>query len=371
MPRTTRTTSLPVDPAAARDQLAATTTDTVRGYAGGYRPKSINTTDWASMRPFVELAVLALAPASKLEAGKVGWMAAQHVQACLDRGTDRTVPGVWASDQVEHTLASKLRVGDASRASLASVLRRASRLLVPAGQPPRPARHPRWTNSAPYDTDSFADLLDAVTTLAAPLWRARATLLVALGAGAGITNADAALLEPGDLTATGHGLLVHVRGSDRARTVPVRHELEHLTAAAHTALAAAAAEDRGAGGRDRLFPGQDAASRLFGQLTWPPGVDRPNTHRLRATWSALTFASGCGVPAYLRAAHITSVDSWYATVPLLPDLPFDEYCAQVRGTTAPFVTGDRELDGRPWPAPAIPLRDGTPAAGRNSTRGRR
>lgn len=77
---------------------------------------------------------------------------------------------------------------------------------------------------------------------------------------------------------------------------------------------------------------------------------------------------GLRLPAYLRAAHITSIDSWYACVPLLPDLPFDEYSARVRGTTDPFVASGRLLDGQPWPAPAIPLRDDTNTPPRRTRR---
>jgi hypothetical protein len=367
MPRSTPTPALPDDPAAACAQLAATRTETVRSYAEKYRVSGLDEHDEATARPLVQLALLALAPTTKVEAGKLGWTAGVHVRACLARGTDRTVTGVWASDHVEHTLTAKLGVGAASRASLASVLRRASRTLVPAGQPPQPAKHPRWANLAPYDTDEFAALVEAVTTVAAPLWRARGTLLVALSAGAGLTNADLALLGPDDITATGHGLLVSLRGTDRDRMVPVRHEFEQLAAAAHAALTAEAAADPRVDA-ERLFPGKDAASRCFGKLAWPTGLARPTTHRLRATWSALTLSSGCGLPAYLRAAHITSIDSWYACVPLLPDLPFDAYCAQVRGSTDPFVPDARVLDGQPWLAPAIPLRDDATTSPRRTGR---
>ncbi len=356
MPRTTRTPALPDDPAAACETLAASCTEKVRTLAENYRAYGISKSDWAAAGPLVRLALLALAPKSRNHATNLGWTAAVHVRACLARGADRTVTGVWASEQVEHTLASKLPVGDTSRASMAAVLRRVSRELVPAGQPLQALKHPRSANLGPYRSGEFAGLVDVVTTIAAPLWRARASLLVALGAGAGITNADAALLEPDDVTPTRHGLLVSVRASARARVIPVRHELEQLAAAAHTALLAAAAADPRADG-GRLFPGDDAASRLFSQLTWPPGVARSNTHRLRATWSTLTFASGCGLPAYLRAAHITSLDSWMAPTALLPQLPLDVYCAQVRGATGPFAPDGSVLDGQPWPAPAIPLRD--------------
>lgn len=95
---------------------------------------------------------------------------------------------------------------------------------------------------------------------------------------------------------------------------------------------------------------------------------RPNTHRPRATWSALTFASGCGLPAYLRAAHITSLDSWMAPTALLPDLALTDYYAQVRGITGPFAPAGRALDGQPWPAPAIPLREDATATPRRTRR---
>ena len=148
------------------------------------------------------------------------------------------------------------------------------------------------------------------------------------------------------MSVDGRGVLVRVPGA-RARLVPVRVELEHLASAALDAWRLVRPDGP-------LLPVNNSSSRCYARAPWPAGVPPLGSARLRATWTTWLLAGGASVQAVVTAADIATVESWFAPVRLLAELPEDTYLAQVRGTTDPFARG-RALDGQPWPSPVVPL----------------
>lgn len=352
MPRRT-SPALPTDPLAAFAVLAGSADPALVQRAGTYRPR-FPKASWPAAAPLVALGILAAAPRSREKANATGRWCTIHVSACLDRGASRTATGVWGYDAVETTLAT-VDLSERTRASLATTLRRASAVLAPRPLAPSPQRHPRASNLPPYTSDELADLLDAATTIASPRWRARVCLLIALHAGAGLRAGELELVDPTCVSVDERGVLVRVPGA-RARLVPVRAELEQLAAATHQVWTSVA--PTGA-----LLPVRDPSSSCFERAPWPPGLTRVSSARLRATWTAWALAGGASLQAFLTAADITSTDSWYAPVRLLPDLDQADYLRQVRGSSLPFTPAGRALDGQPWPSPEVPLREDAPVGG--------
>ena len=228
---------------------------------------------------------------------------------------------------------------------MATALRRASRALVSQPLQPRPAQHRRREPAGPYTSDELADLVEAATTLGPELWRVRACLLVVLHAGAGVRPRELEGLDLAAFAIDDAGVTVTLPAG---RVVAVRTELEDLAAATVTA-----ANDLD---MPRLFMARNPSSTTFESAPWPHGLARPSVARLRATWTVWLAAGGAGVQAFLRAADITSTDTWYAPVRHLPDLDEEDYLTQARGTSAAFTPTGRALDGSPWPAPEVRLR---------------
>lgn len=343
MPRRT-VPALPTDPVAAFTTLAGNADPTLVLRARSYQPR-FPEPSWPVAAPWVALGIIAAGAKSPQRVAASGRWSTIHVTACLDRGASRTLTGVWGADSVEHTLAT-VEASDHARANLATTLRRASVALTGSSGPVLGRKVPRRDPLGPYTSDEFADLVDAATTIAAPLWRTRICLLVAMHAGAGLRTADLNLLRPNHATVDGRGVLVRVPGV-RGRLVPVRVELEHLAAAALDWWQAARPDGP-------LLPANAPSSRCFDRAPLPSGVARLTSARLRATWATWLLAGGASVQAVVTAADIATVESWFAPVRLLADLPEDTYLAQVRGTTSPFARG-RALDGQPWPSPVVPL----------------
>ena len=352
-------------------QLPADVTARITSYQPCPQPGS-----WPRVADLVRVGLAGYLPVNPRVVERLARIVVAHVCACEARGAELTVPGVWAAAQVEHTLA----VGannwtPRSRATMAAPLRRISRHLVPVGQPLRPVQSRRHDPQAPYDTDTVATLLEAVTTLDAPKWRGRASLLLALSVGAGLRDADLRLLSTESLLTDGGPVRVVVPDTiGRGRVVALYRDFAALAVRAHElVLTHDLQEKTTADGAPVLFAAHQVSHRLWEQVALPPGL-QPTAQRLRATWSALVLASGCGLPAYLRAAHITSIDTWYGAVAHLEDLEVGAYLTQVRGDThtnltEPPLGAGLALDGNPWPSPRMPLRPA--AAASSKTKGGR
>ena len=336
--------ALPSDPVVAFTALAGSADPTLVHRAGTYRPR-VPEPSWPVAAPWVALGILAAGAKSPQRVAASGRWSTIHVTACLDRGASRTLTGVWGADAVEHTIAT-LTASEHLRANLATTLRRASAILTGSSGPVLGRKVRRRDPLGPYTSDELADVVDAATTIASPLWRARICLLVAMHADAGLRTGDLDFLRPGHVTVDRRGVLVRVPGA-RARLVPVRVELEHLGAAALDAWQAERPDGP-------LLPTNAPSSRCFDRAPWPAGVARLSSPRLRATWTTWLLAGGASVQAVTTAADIATVESWFAPVRLLADLPEVTYLAQVRGTTDPFARG-RALDGQPWSSPVVPL----------------
>jgi hypothetical protein len=338
---------LPADPEQALAMLAEHHPEAVR-LGCGYTPR-VPATDWKRVAPFVALGLAALAAAGAPARAQQGWLLRKHVSAALARGAHRSVTGIYSFAEVEKTLNTK--ASKHTGAAQATTLRRASQLLAPAGQPPKQVQVGRRDGLAPYDEAELGALLDAATTLPTPMWRARASLALALTAGAGLTSADCHALRTDSLTASSDGVLVHVPGP-RARTVALWHELDQLAVAAWDSVLV---HDHAGTEVRKMWPTRAALGTWFDETDWLQ-VAKPNAYRLRATWTALVLGSGCPVADYITAAHVTGIDSWLAPVRWLPPAPAEEQQANVRGSRQPYTPSGRELDGRPWPTPTLQLR---------------
>ena len=368
--------SLPAGPAHALELVICHLSAEVVDHIEAYRPSPLPAC-WEAIADLVRLGLAGFLPPNPKALDRYARIVTAHVGACHDRGVDLSVPGVWASAQVEHTLVVGANTWSVrSRASMAAPLRRISRNLTPHDQPLSQVKARRYDPVAPYTTDELAGLVEAVTTLEAPMWRARASLLLALGAGAGLTDEDLRLLLPDSIVTTAGPVRVVVPDTaGRGRVVPVHRDLADLAGQAHELLLA---RDPRLNGEHQhqgltLFGHHHVATNLWNRLAWH-NDQRPTVRRLRATWTALVLSSGCGLPAFLRAAHVTSYDSWYGAVAHLEDLDEVDYLTQVRGDTnrgdddVPGLGAGMVLDGNPWPSPRVPLRPTSqrPHTGRSS-----
>jgi len=224
------------------------------------------------------------------------WAAGRLADYGLALGLEPAPAVLLHPSVIERFAAHSPGLSAVSRRTLRTNLRFLARRVVPHLDPPDqplPREHAKPPHTA-AEIAGFLALAAAQPTLAR---RMRATALICLGAGAGLTGADLRAVRGGDVAARCGGVIVAVGGS-RRRTVPV-------LARYHGPLLASA----GFAGPALIIGGRDAARR---NVTWPltsrlaggSGLPPLDISRLRSAWLAETAAL-IGLPAFMRAAGIT------------------------------------------------------------------
>ena len=215
---------------------------------------------------------------------------------------------------IERFLATAgMQLGPATRRTVATNLRAMRRRLIEAGRPD-PLALPREHAKAPYSPaqiDHYLALAAAQPTVSRTM---RATALICLGAGAGLTGTDLRHVRGSDVRRLHGGLIVTVAGCHR-RSVPV-------LARFHGPLKPAAdyaGEGFIVGGVDRAR--KNITSGLVASLAG--GIDLPplDMRRLRSTWLT-SVAEEIGLKAFMDAAGVDCSQTLGDIVSSLP--PVDE-----------------------------------------------
>jgi len=190
-------------------------------------------------------------------------------------------------------LAAEGSVSGPTRRTLRTNLRHVAVRITPT---PGPARLSRERAKKPYGDGEIAAYLALADTQPTPSRRMRASGLVCLGAGAGLTGADLRLVRGTDVVGRSGGVVVAVTGR-RARTVPVLARYHHRL----SEVAAFFGEGFIVGGADPAR--RNVTSGLIASLAGGADLPRLDLGRLRSTWLA-AVAGGIGLRAFMDAAGI-------------------------------------------------------------------
>ncbi|MHB8719756.1 MAG: hypothetical protein ACYDAC_12835 [Candidatus Dormibacteria bacterium] len=155
---------------------------------------------------------------------------------------------------------------------------------------------PRERAKAPYSTAEIASYLALADAQPTEARRRRASVLVCLGAGAGLIGGDLRAVRGTDVTERFGGLVVGATGT-RARTVPVRAEYHDRLRAAARAV-----------GEGYLIGfahprRKNVTAPLVASLAGGAELASLDTGRLRSTW-LMRCAEDLGLRAFLDAAGV-------------------------------------------------------------------
>ncbi|MFG2425050.1 hypothetical protein ACGFWD_39320 [Streptomyces sp. NPDC048448] len=157
----------------------------------------------------------------------------------------------------------------------------------------------------PYTPAELGQLWTAAGSQPSPARCRDARILLALGAGAGLSASEIAQARAHDVRPAGAAVVVAVRGRTQRRMVIVRRAFEHtLAKAAHAHTGKVVY---------LLSPGccnrQGMVARVAGSLGLPKECPRLHTRRLRAAWIKELAESGVTLPVLAAAAGITDLDA--------------------------------------------------------------
>jgi integrase len=264
----------------------------IAGYLGGWAPPSVSPPAAA----FACEAVARCGDLGRERAKSLLWAAGRLADYGLQLGLTAAPEVLLHPSVIERFAAHSPGLAPGSRRTLRTNLRFIARRVVPHLDPPD-APLPRGRAKPPYPAAEIAGFLALAAAQPTVGRRMRATALICLGAGAGLTGAGLRAVRGTDVTTRSGGVVVQVRGA-RPRAVPVLARYhQQLLGPAESA------------GNRLLIGGRDPARRngtcpLVAALAGGTGLPRLEVSRLRTTWLAETAAL-IGLPAFMHAAGIT------------------------------------------------------------------
>jgi len=236
--------------------------------------------------------------------------------ADLNSATTRLVSWCWETAGLplerqivfrRDTIARFISVGcpelkAASRGNLRSQLLRMSEILTQTA-PRRLKALPPSDPSAPYSAEEIVSMRSWASNQSTSGRRANAGVLLALGAGAGLSASEIGELRVGEIQVDELGVLVNVTGS-RARSVPVLREWEEALIERVTS-----ADPGKYAFRENHTTFYPNLISNFVDRGHPTRV-RLTTQRLRATWIVHHLDAGAPVGALVEAAGVESLEAF-------------------------------------------------------------
>jgi len=211
-----------------------------------------------------------------------------------------------------------------SSATYRADLRRIGRrLTTKAPWEPRAEAVSRRAVAPPYSPEELANLRRFAANQSTPQRRRRATVLMALGAGAGLDGRWCTRIRPEDLRCTPSGLLIRV-GPPNPRIVPVLTAFEADLEEVRLDLCCEVL----VGG---AYQPRTRASDLVARLDAGPGCPRLSLSRLRSTWLVHHLSIGTRLPELAEAAGLVGVTVLGDLLEFVPQLPQEEADRQLRG----------------------------------------
>lgn len=224
----------------------------------------------------------------------------------------------------EFTVHSARRWSPVTRANHRSQLLRVCEALNGPDSGCRLSPLPKSDPQAPYSATEIGSMRRWAQTQATETRRRDATVLLALGLGAGLAAGEMGLALTDDVHHDEHGVLIHV-GGKRPRSVPVRAEWEATLIEAVDTLGPARLLFR----TNRAGPNRNLVTDFTHKCSpHTPGV---SSQRLRGTWITGHLAARTPVVPLIEAAGVSSLEAITRYLRFLPDVDPVEARAQLRG----------------------------------------
>jgi integrase len=262
------------------------------GYIAGWGPPSVTPAGAA----FARAAVARCGDLGREPARNLLWAAARLGDYGTGLGLTAAPQVLLHPSVIERFAAHSPGLSPSARRTLRTNLRFIAGRVVPQLRAPD-APLGRERAKPPYTQAQIAGFLALADAQPTQGRRMRATALICLGAGAGLTGADLRAVRGTDVIARSGGVVAVVRGT-RPRAVPVLAGYHHrLLEAAAFAGVRLICGGRNPHRRNVTWP-------LISRLAGGTGLPALDTSRLRSTWLADTAAL-IGLPAFMKAAGIT------------------------------------------------------------------
>lgn len=288
-----------------------------------YAPKGSKRA-WREVETFVRDAAVLTSTATSYAAPRLATIAGPFVIWCTNEHGLALESDVIFSPRVIDAYCVQLSAGVGTKGTYRSLLMAISRVVAPAAHPTAMTPTTRRTIQAPYTATEMKQFRAWAKGQHTPLHREKATLLLALSAGAGLSASEIRMAVKEDVVADKMGVLIHVRGTN-ARAVPMLGEWERRIVRI--------AESRNAGaflwGTAQRTSTTD--KNLLAHFAANCTGEAPSHPRLRATWITTHLSNGTPVKELFRAGGITQLTTLHQYLEFVDAADIDTHRKLLRG----------------------------------------
>lgn len=279
---------------------------------------------WARIRAFVEDAVALTAPQTTQPAKVLKTTAAHYVEwAHFEKRWPLDGKVIWSRQLIDLYVNDRYsHLSEGTRRNYRSYLDRISRVLSPEEHPYEYTPLNRKSTVPPYSSDEMAEFKRWAAFQSDPERRDRGMLMLVFCAGAGLRAVEIGLLMHEDITDTGNGYLINVRGK-YARQVPLLAEWEEWLEVLLERLPT----------NQTLWgePNRTNATNLLSSFTQYTEGDHPRGDRLRNTWLVELLRRRVPMTDLFFASGVSKMEQLGRLIKHLPPLEGDEYQRVFRG----------------------------------------
>lgn len=311
---------------AARSSMPASSAKKMSEYVPELPAEQVNV-----IRPFVEDAIALALPQNSYSveallgpAMHFAYWAVFVVEADLDA----TI--IFDRELIEHYVRESLpELAEGTRRNHRAWLFRVAEAVNPEANPRNPMPLNERSLDTPYD-DNERNALDRwAAGQATPYMRHAATVLIALGLGAGLSSGEIATLRRKSVTVGPDRIVrIEVAGDGNPRTVPVAARYEKALAKAIKKVPAEAFVFL----PNRTRTGNEVVSAWVARSLTPPGTPTVRVRRMRNTWLVAHMANRVDVLTLMEAAGLQSLESISRLAGFVPRPSDEARTSQLRGT---------------------------------------
>ncbi|RNE59359.1 site-specific integrase [Cryobacterium tepidiphilum] len=311
---------------AARSSMPASSAKKMTEYVPDLPAEQVNV-----IRPFVEDAITLALPQNSYSVEALLGPCMHFVYwAVFVVGADLDASIIFDRELIEHYVRESLpELAEGTRRNHRAWLFRVAEAVNPEANPRNPMPLNERSLDTPYDDDERTALDHWAAGQATPYMRQAATVLIALGTGAGLSSGEIATLRRESVTEGPDRVVsIELPGEDKPRIVPVTARYEKALAKAIKKVPAGAFVFL----PNRTRTGNEVVSAWVARSLTPPGTPTVRVRRMRNTWLVTHMANRVDVLTLMEAAGLQSLESISRLAAFVPRPSEDARTAQLRGT---------------------------------------
>ena len=292
-----------------------------------YQPE-ISPQRWERIREFVEDTVAITAPNCAYTTSRLLIVSSHYVDWAVNIASLPLQPQIlFRRELISRYTSDVMNQAEGTRRNYRAILLRISEVLLPDS----PAAELTALNSRvsmePYSDADLTRLEFWARGQNTPGRERNATVLLALCTGGGLWSNEVCEARREDIQFDSHGALVAVRGNN-ARQVPLLARWEPWL---RVALDGLNAGDRVFGSTTRKNNSKNLVTGFIPQSVQPPGMPRPQTNRMRATWLVTHLTARTDMRALMTASGVGKFENLARLLQFVPELDTVAYRQHLRG----------------------------------------